>query len=60
MFQYAGPTVSSNQSIFLGPNGGTLEVSNAATTLTLTGYIGGFQSAEPRARSPRPGRACSS
>ena len=46
-FQFSGTTTSSNQSLFLGPNGGTVEVSNAASTLTLTGYMNGFSGGDP-------------
>jgi fibronectin-binding autotransporter adhesin len=41
-FQFSGPTTSADHGFYLGVNGGTVEVTNAATTLTLTSYIGSF------------------
>src|SRR5205807_2562981 len=38
---YGGPTISSPAAFALGAGGGTVEVVNAATTLTLTGAISG-------------------
>jgi fibronectin-binding autotransporter adhesin len=40
--QYSGPTATSPMPITVTSNGGTLEVSNAATTLTYTGTLSGF------------------
>jgi fibronectin-binding autotransporter adhesin len=37
--QYSGPTLAATYQFSIGPGGGTLEVSNAGTTLTLTDYI---------------------
>jgi autotransporter-associated beta strand protein len=41
ILQYGGTTQTTAFPISLGPNGGTVEVSSAATTLTLTGNIAG-------------------
>ena len=46
-FQFSGPMTSSDHGIYLGVNGGTVEVTNAATTLTLTSYIGSFGAINP-------------
>ena len=42
ILQYSGPTATSPMPITVTANGGTLEVSNAATTLTYTGTLSGF------------------
>src|SRR5262249_28281314 len=42
---FGGPSVSSPASFALGPGNGTIEVMNAATTLTLTGAIPGTDTA---------------
>jgi autotransporter-associated beta strand protein len=39
--QYAGPTVSINRGATLNAGGGTVEVTTAASTLTLSGVIAG-------------------
>jgi autotransporter-associated beta strand protein len=45
--QYGGPSQSSPYYIVLGAGGGTVEVSNPATALTLTGPIYGFTIGPP-------------
>jgi fibronectin-binding autotransporter adhesin len=37
--QYSGPTQAATYQFSIGPGGGTLEISNAGTTLTLTDFI---------------------
>jgi autotransporter-associated beta strand protein len=38
--QYSGPTATTPFPLLIGPGGGTVEISNPGTTLTLTGHIG--------------------
>ncbi len=41
-FEYLGGNISSDRGLTLGTNGGTLSVTNATKTLTLSGYLTGL------------------
>jgi fibronectin-binding autotransporter adhesin len=45
--QYGGPTAATSKPFIFGASGGTVDVSNAATTLTLSGTVAGPANSPP-------------